>query len=258
MPYNLDDFADEDDGDRPKAETGKRKKSGLPPHLPNQGDSPAKFAAWLTTFARLEDDPIVTGERWGVTGDEPIELVLRSGKRIEWSEQDQLFGNRLQRPFVMVTGHKPRSLSVYEVQLAAWAIIQLATLRAQMDERDEFRELWLSYLAGREIWPVDRLDEIALRGALTRWKQLSDVKNDERPFVLEDTVSRERFARRLDFATHVRALRRGFVGWQRLHGLARQCGWELDRFQCRATPGGAPYVGAKVFVIPAGWDEDDA
>jgi hypothetical protein len=260
-PYNLDDFGDDSDaGTNVENEGGKKRKASggkLPPNLPSQGDPPARFAAWITDLARLDDDPVVTGERWGVTGDEPIELVLRSGKRIGWAEQDQLFGARLQRPFVMVTGYKPRPLSPYEIQLAAWAIIQLATLRAQADERDEFRELWESYLAQRSLWPIDRNDEAAMRGALARWRQLADFKNDERPFVLVDIGSNERFVRRLDFAVHVRVMRRVAVGWQRLHGLARQCGWELDRIQYRATPGGAPYVGAKVFVVPAGWDEDD-
>lgn len=254
-PYNLDDYADDNDTGGTPTRKGKR-KSGLPNGLPEPGDPPAQFAAFITEFARLDDDPVVAADRWGVEGSEPIELVLRSGKRIVWAEQDHLFGPRLQRPLVMVTGHKPRPLTQQDVQLVAWAIIQFATLRAQATEADEFHELWVSYLEGRSVVPVDRENEHAMRTTLLQWRQLANPKNDDRPFVLVDMHTEERLVRRLDFRLHVRAARGAPISWPRLNGLARLVGWELDRIQYRATPSGAPYVDAKVFVVPSGWGED--
>lgn len=254
-PYNLDDYSDE--GERPAAS---RKRGGggsrLPKGLPEQGDPPDRFAAFITEFAHLTDDPVVSADRWGVEGSEPIELVLRSGTRITWAEQDHLFGPRLQRPLVMVTGHKPRSLTQQDVQLVAWAIIQLATLRAAATEADEFHELWASYEAARQVISIDRNNEPAMRAVLLSWRHLAEVRGDEVPFVLEDVATHERLIRRLDFAVHVRAMKRGPMAWSRLHGMARKVGWELDRIQYRATTGGAPYVDAKVFVVPADWGHD--
>jgi hypothetical protein len=258
-PYSLDDYADEDGGGGERARRGARRtstKSGLPKGLPEPGAPPAQFAAFLTEFARLDDDPVVAADRWGVEGSEPIELVLRSGRRVTWAEQDHLFGPRLQRPLVMVTGHRPRQLTPQDVQLAAWAIVQFATLRAQVTEADEFREFWASYQEGRSVVPVDRDDEVQMRAVLTRWRQLADAKGEDRPFVLVDVHTEERLIRRLDFCLHVRSMRRAPISWARLHGLARKVGWELDRFQYRPTQGGAPYVQAKVFIVPDGWGEN--
>jgi hypothetical protein len=256
--YNLDNYSDNGAESESSASRSKTKrKSGLPP-LPDQGDPVDRFAVFVTEFAHLEDDPVVSAQRWGTEGSEPIELVLRSGRRVGWPEQDYLFGARLQRPFVMVTGHKPRSLSQHETALAAWAIIQLAVLRSQTSEADEFRELWEAYLSDRAVRPIDRHDELAMRDVLLQWRRLADVRSgpDERPFVLVDIGSGERWVRRLDFALHVRSVQRAPISWARLHGLARRYGWELDRVQYRPTPGGAPYVDAKVFIVPAGWGED--
>lgn len=255
MAYNLDDYADDTSGEKPSRNRG---KSQLPKSLPReQSASPAEFAIFITEFARLDDDPVVSADRWGVEGSEPIELTLRSGLKIRWNEQNHLFGPRLQRPFVMVTGHRPRVLSQHDVQLVAWAIIQFATLRAQATEADEFRELWDSYLSERVVEKVDHRDELAMRAVLSTWRHLANTRSDERPFVLLDVPTGERLVRRLDFTSHVRALRREPISWARVHGWAREVGWELDRIQYRATNSGAPYVEAKVFVVPPGWDEDE-
>ena len=229
-PYNLDDYADDGATGAPRAKA--RAKSGLPKGLPEPGAPPAQFAAFVTEFARLHDDPVVSADRWGVDGSvNPIELVLRSGTRIGCAEQDQLFGPRLQRPFVMVTGHRPRVLTAHDVQLVAWAIIQLATLRAQATEADEFRELWVAYLSERSLVRVARGGEREMRQALMSWRHLADARNDERPFVLVDVDTDEYLARRLDFALHVRAMRRAPLSWARLNGLAR-----IGRLGTRSDP----------------------
>jgi hypothetical protein len=252
-PYNLDDYGE---NGPPSAPRGRQRKSGLPPGLPEFEDPPERFAAWITEFARLDDDPVVRGNRWGVHGSEPLELITRSGREIVWPEQDHLFGARLQRPFVMVTGGRPWPLTPHDVQLAAWAIIRFCVLRAQESEMDEFHEWWMSYLEGRAIVPVDISDQAAVRATLMRWRQLADSRSEERPFVLVDIGTSERLVRRLDFTLHVRAMRGTPIAWPRLNGLARQAGWELTRIQFKATRGGAPYVDAKVFIVPAAWGEE--
>ena len=252
-PFNLGDYTDDDGA--PSRKRGK--PSSQIKNLPAADDPPARFAAFLTEFAHLEDDPVVSAERWGIEGSEPIELVLRSGKRVRWAEQDQLFGPRLQRPLVLVTGHRPRTLSQPDVQLVAWAIVTFAALRAEIGEADEFREWWESYLAPRTVLPVNRADERGMRRTLADWRQLAgDGSNDQLPYVLLDMDTGERLARRLDFAVHVRSVRRSPISWPRLHGLALEYGWELDRIQFRPTAGGASYVDAKVFIVPDGWGQD--
>jgi hypothetical protein len=251
-PYNLDDYGD-DEHPPPR---NRSRKSGLPKGLPETDAPSARFAAWITEFARLEDDPVVTGDRWGIEGSEPIELTTRSGRKIIWPEQDHLFGARLQRPFVMVTGLKPRPLTAHDVQLAAWAIIRFAVLRSQATELDEFHEWWDAYLAERTLEPVDTSNDALMRAMLMRWRRLADSRSEDRPFVLLDAETDERLVRRLDFTMHVRALRKAPITWQRLNGLARQAGWELTRIQFRRTAGGAPYVDAKVFIVPRDWEEN--
>ena len=250
--FHLEDY--DDDGDGPKRK--KKKGSSLPP-LPEEGAPPEDFAIFLTDFARLGNDPVVSANRWGIDSSTPIDLTLRSGRRIQWAEQDELFGPRLQRPFVTTTGFKPRSLSAYEVQLVAWAIIQFATLRANVTEADELRELWHSYRQDRQEVTMDLGDELMVRETLHRWRQLADARSEERPFILIDSATQERWVRRLDFALHVRSIRKGPISWQRLNGLARQNGWELTRKQYRATIG-SEYVDAKVFVVAADWGQGDA
>lgn len=255
-PYNLDDYADDEPAGG-KTSRGRKPASQMPKSLPADSEAPpAQFAQFITEFARLDEDPVVSANRWGVEGSEPLELVLRSGRRVRWAEQNHLFGPRLQRPFVMVTGHRPRVLSQHDVQLAAWAIIQYATLRAQATEADEFRELWQSYADARPVEVVNRSDERTMRVTLERWRHLANSRGDEPPFVLVDRDTGERLVRRLDFTTHVRTIRREPISWSRLHGWAREAGWELDRIQYRATDAGARYVDAKVFVVPSEWGED--
>ena len=254
-PYNLDDYADDGGGDAQQKSRSVKRKTVLK-GLPGMGDPPAKFAAFLTDFARLDEDPVVSAERWGTEGSEPIELVLRSGKRIGWQEQDHLFSARLQRPLVLETGHQPRALSPHDASLVAWAIVHFATLRAQIGEADEFKEWWEAYLAPRQLLPIDRNNELTMRATLAEWRQLADVHNDKLPYVLRDRESGERWARRLDFAVHVRSVRRAPMSWQRLNGLSLRYGWQLDRIQYRPTAGGAPYVDAKVFVVPADWEQN--
>jgi len=251
--FHLEDYGDDDDR---SSRRKKKKGSSLPP-LPEEGAPPEEFAIFLTDFARLGNDPVVSANRWGIDGSEPIDLTLRSGRRIQWAEQDHLFSPRLQRQFVMTTGLKPRVLSPHEVQLVAWAIIQFATLRANITEADEFRELWQSYRQDRSEVTVDMTDDSEMRAMLKRWRQLADTRSEDRPFILVDASSHERWVRRLDFAVHVRAIRKGPISWQRLNGLARQNGWELTRRQYRATIG-SEYVDAQVFVIAADWGQGDA
>jgi hypothetical protein len=253
--FHLDDYADEQSGVN-GAGSRKGRKSQLPENLPEQGDPPDVFAAFLTDFAHLHSDPVVSGSRYGTDGSEAIELVLRSGTHIRWAEQNHLFGPRLQRPFIMLTGHKPRSLSQHEVQLVAWAVVQFATLQASTSEIDEFRELWGVYLSGREMVVCDRADEKQMRVLLAQWKHLANGANEQPPFVLVDAVGGERLVRRLDFALHVHDKRSEWISWARLNGWAKEAGWELDRIQYRAARG-QPYVQARVFVVRKNWEHED-
>jgi hypothetical protein len=251
--FHLDDY-----GDMPGANgaaTRKGRKSQLPPGLPEQGDPPDVFAAFITDFAHLHDDPVVSANRFGIEGSEAIELALRSGVKIRWPEQNHLFGPRLQRPFIMVTGHKPRSLSQHEVQLVAWAIVQFATLQSDTSEIDEFRDLWEAYAAGREHAICDRSDERQMRALLARWRVLAGAGRDEEPpFVLVDAGTGDRLVRRLDFTMHVREKKRETVSWPRMHGWIKEAGWRLDRIQYRSSADGAPRADAKVFAVPKGWE----
>ena len=238
----------------------KRKRENLPAR-PAADARPQDFAAWLTRVFGLHDDPIIGGERFGRSGQEPITLRRASGALLRWDKQDDLMRpGSLLKPLIM-DGIAPRRLSGHDALVVAWVMIRLAELRADLDARDEAIAWWESYSETRPEHAIECSDPAQLRVALLDWQRLADLaarfdrEHDHRAFVLTDTATGERFVRRGDFGQHVRNTLRGGISWRELHGRMREVGWELDRLQFRATASGAPYVDARVYVIAPGWPD---
>lgn len=240
----------------------RKKLGGLPSWPPKPDAPPDEFAGWLSAVFY---DVVTHAERWGSAGDTGIAVFLQDGRKLAWDEQDDLQTlTRLRGPLIRA-GLRPRALTPHAVGLVAWAITRLAILRADSTIRDEAESWGASYLRERPLREAAKTkDPAGWRQALQAWQAIDDHDpksrrpRHERPFVLLDSDSGERFVRRGDFGAHVRSRVRGGMGWRKIAARMAEVGWQQDRFQHRATVGGAPPVGARVFVLPQGWGQDPA
>jgi hypothetical protein len=260
MAFHINDY-DDDPDDNPDKKAKKNGGSDLPKPWPREDDPPVLFAKWLTELWNAADDPFTGGARYGTSGKEPIELQRGSGRTVHWDTQTLLHSSKtLQEPLIY-QGIKPRKLTPYEAQIVAWAITRLCDLLADLDDTDEAREWWHSYLEQRQVRDIDRSDALALRGALADWQSVAakyagDPRNSEMVHILRDRDTGELLVRRGDFTDHVRRLLHSSLPWKELHGRVRELGWQLDRIQQR-TPDRTGYVQARVFVIPPDRQPDD-
>lgn len=252
--------------DTQRQHTGQRKNGkapGLPAWTPNYGDEPQAFADYLNElWPELRPDPIVGAERFGRHGDAPIALVRRSGDRIRWPHQTTMQKpNGLQGVMMLEARVPPRKLSPLDTMVVAWAITSLSDLRADLDPVEEFVSWWADYVNERKPRPADPTVLPTWRALLSEWQAAANSdelrKPDEprRTFIVVDERDDVRYVLRNDFARHVRGLRRGGVSWPTLNGRAAEAGWQQTRFQMRPSSIGAPYVQARVFVVPPNWPD---
>lgn len=245
-----------------------RKRAGagkLPPWTPDEGDPAGRYAAWLNEVWNLTDrDPIVGGERYGRHGDAAIVLVRQSGQRVRWGHQSTLqkpIG--LQAVLMSECGIRPRKLTGHDAMLIAWAITQLADLRADVDPMEEAVLWWLAYVDTRPIRHVDPDDEREWRYVLAEWhaaRAYDEARGREDPhhtFIVVDERNGERYVRREDYAEHVRSMVRGSMSWPTLNSRVAEAGWQQTRSQRKSTGEGAPYVEARLYVVPADWPETE-
>ena len=177
--------------------------------------------------------PMVSG---GVPpGDTPLTLFLADGRELRWDEQDDLnTPTRLRGPLIRL-GIKPRPLSPHSVGLLAWAITRYAVLRADATAKDEAIGWGESYMSERPVKKVSKSKTALWRAALQTWQKMDDydpkgprLATEHRPFVLIDTDTDERYIRRGDYAGHVRARRRGGIGWRKLASRMAEVRWETE------------------------------
>ena len=254
MTDPLDDALAAEEG---LTEAERKKLGGLPSWPPSADADPDVFAGWL---GAVFYDKVTGAERWGTGGDTPVSVFLEGGRELRWDEQDDLQTiTRLRGPLIRA-GLRPRPLTPHAVGLLAWAITRLAILRADATAKDEARSWGMSYLRERAVQRVARSDEALWRHALTVWQGIDDhdprrgTPREHRPFVLLDTDSGELFVRRGDFGGHARGRSGGKLSWRKIASRMAEVGWQQDRLQYRATTS-APYAGARVYVLPSGWQE---
>lgn len=240
------------------ADSERKKLGGLPSWPPKADADPDEFALWLSAVFY---DVVTAADRWGSTGDTPVSVFLAGGRELRWDEQDDLQTiTRLRGPLIRA-GLRPRNLSPHAVGLVAWAITRLAILRADATSKDEAVGWGTSYMRERPTREAPKSDEADWRRALTIWQGIDDydlrarTPRAQRPFVLLETDSGERFVRRGDFGGHARSRSGSKMSWRKVAARMAEVGWQQDRLQYAATPGGAPYVQARVYVLPKGWPE---
>lgn len=247
------------DDDKITAEQGK-KLGGLPSWPPGAECTRQQLAYWIGEVLYVT---VIGAERWGTSGDTPITVYLDDGREIRWDEQDDLNTlTRLRGPLIRL-GIRPRPLSPHSVGLVAWAITRLATLSANVTAKQEAIDWGESYMQARPTRMVSRSNGAQWRKALQDWQEIDDYDpkgprraKEARPFVLVDGDDDECYIRRGDFGAHVRARLRGGMSWRKLAGRMAEVDWQQDRLQYGATQAGAPYVQARVFVVPKEWPED--
>ena len=238
----------------------------LPSWIPGEDDSAARFALWLNEIWGLEErDPFVSGERYGKHGDAAIVLVRQSGQRIRWTHQTTLQKpGGLQGVLISECGIRPKHFSVNDAMLIAWAITRLADLRADLDPLDEAVVWWQRYVDTRPIVTGDPADDRGWRVLLHRWQQArqhDEIRSPTSPretFIVIGARDGVRYVRREDYAEHARSMVRGGLSWPTLNSRLAEVGWRQARFQKRATAAGAPYVEARLYVVPANWPETEA
>jgi hypothetical protein len=251
--------------DAPKPPTSKR-SGKLPAWTPDEGDPAGRYAAWLNELWNLTNgrDPFIRGERFGKHGDAAIVLVRQSGQRVRWTHQSTLTKPAgLQSVLMSECGIKPRKLTGYDAMLIAWAITQLADLRADLDVMEEVALWWLHYVDTRPTRSGNPDEERGWRTLLAEWqaaRSFDEIRGKEEPhrtFIVVDDRDGVRYVRREDYADHVRGMVRGSLSWPTLNSRLAEAGWQQTRFQRRATAGGAPYVEARLYVVPADWPEPE-
>lgn len=249
----------DDDGAPRKAakNTGK-----LPKWSPDEGDPAHRYAEWLNELWPTTDR-FVSGERFGKHGDAAIVLVRQSGQRVRWTHQSTLQKpNGLQAVLMSECGIKPRKLSTYDSMLIAWAITQLADLKADVDPHEEAVSWWLRYVDSRPTIEADPEDEAEWRKVLAGWQRAraADETNSNtarETFIVVDKRDGVRYVRREDYAEHVRGQVRGGLSWPTLNSRLAELGWQQTRVQRKATAAGSPYVEARLYVVPADWPEPE-
>src|SRR5262245_35567656 len=109
---NDDDAKEFLDGLSKASNRGRVRSGKLPGWIPEEGDPPGRFCAWLNELYDPNDrDPFVGGERWGTHGDAPIALYRASGQKIRWNHQATLTKPAgLQAVLMSKAGIRPRKL----------------------------------------------------------------------------------------------------------------------------------------------------
>jgi hypothetical protein len=191
-------------------------------------------------------------------------LVRQSGQRVRWAHQSTLQApNGLQAVLMSECGIKPRKLTTYDSMLIAWAVTQLADLKADVDPAEEGVSWWLKYVDSRPALEVNPDDEAQWRKALAGWQRAraadesSSHGTARETFIAIDTRDGVRYVRREDYADHVRGLVKGGLSWPTLNSRLAELGWQQTRVQRKATAAGSPYVEARLYVVPADWPEPE-
>ena len=259
MSDEIDDLLDAAGNGKPKRRRGK-----LPSWTPEEGDPAGRYALWLNELWGLDDkrDPFVAGERYGRHGDAAIVLVRQSGQRVRWTHQATLTKPAgLQSVLMSECGIRPKNLTGHDAMLIAWAITMLADLRADVDPAEEVALWWLHYVDTRPVTHGNPDDERSWRVLLAEWqaaRSYDEIRGREEPrhtFIVIDDRDGTRYVRREDFAEHVRSMVKGSLSWPTLNSRLAEVGWQQTRFQRRATDAGAPYVQARLYVVPADWPD---
>lgn len=240
------------------------KTPALPKWTPDFGDDAPTFVDYLNdVWPELGTDPLTGSVRYGKNGDAAIELLRRSGARIRWPQQDALHtAVGLQSVMTQEAGVRPRKMSALDAMTIGWAIVRLSTLQADVHPHDEIVAWWDKYVESRKAKEGDPTDTEwrLLLAELQSARAFDEYRKPDEPrrtFIVVDARDGVRYVSRNDFAMHVRSMHRGSLSWPALNSRLAEVGWQQTRFQQRPTMAGAPYLDARLYVVPADWPEPD-
>lgn len=243
----------------------RKRRSMLPSNPPGADTGETALAAWVTVALGLGGDPIAGVIRYGKHEDARMVLSLRSGQRIVFDRQADAFdAATLRRRLIIATGATIPHYQSADVQTIATALMRLGEVVAEDDDRAEAREWASSFLvvAERNMIDVASLGTPAGRwealSVLARWEAPADLPPyalaAERAVIVRDATGK-RLVRTSDVAAHVRGQTGRPISWPSLHSRMVEIGWEHPGEVQQRQPGGSSKLKARVYVVPAGWED---
>lgn len=248
--------------------SGPRRKSLLPSDPPEAGASQIELAAWATVALGLGGDPIASATRYGRHLDARMTVTLKSGQRITFERQGDVFDPRkLTQTVIASTGAGMPHYGPADGQKIATALVRLSDLAVEDDERAEAIDWAESFLAGAAENTFHVATFTTPEG---RWEALSIIAKFKPPdgvsphapaaarsLIVQDADGR-RLVRVSDVAAHVRGETGRPISWHALQSRMVEIGWE-SRGQIQQRKPGVGRNGlklkARVYAIPAGWEE---
>jgi hypothetical protein len=242
---------------------GKQRRTLLPSPAPLAGAPAEELMGWLTVALGLGGDPVAQVMRYGRHDDARLVATLRSGLRVVFDRQAEMFSaDVLVRRVVLATGAEVPPYQRGDAFTIAATLVRAADLVGEDDDRTEARDWALTFLhAATELLPREDMGSPAGRYAglcrLRDWKHpeaLPWMTVAERSAMLPATNG-STYVRVSDFAAHVRQMAGRSMDWGLLHSRMREIGWEhLGRLEQR-QPHGSSKVKLTVFRLPPNWDD---
>ncbi len=241
-----------------------RKRSPLPSDPPQAGASREELAAWLTVVLGLGSDPIVSAQRYGRHEDARVALSLRSGQRVSYDRQGDLFdGRSLARRITIVTGADVPVYSAAEAHCIAARIVRIGELLDDDDDRAETRDWCHRFIdaAARNTvevsgfgTPQQRFEALSVLQQRAPTDLPSYAPPAERSWVVHLADSGDLLVRVGDLAAHVRHLAGRAIPWSALHSRAIEISWQHVGELRQRRPQGDGEAKAHLYRAPAGWD----
>lgn len=259
--------AEEQIGNVHDLQRGRKPRTLLPSDPPAAGATHDELRAWATVALGLGGDPIDNGVRFGSHEDARMVVTLRSGKRLVFDRQADVFDAPiLRRRVVIATGATLPHYGPADVQKIATVLVRLAELVADDDDRDEAHDWAHTFLTAAErntidiasmATPAGRYEALSI---LARWKLPADLPPyapaAERSVIVRDAQTGTRLVRTSDFAAHVRSIVGRPLAWAALHSRMEEIGWKHRGEVEQRQPGGQGKAKAHLYAIPGSWDTE--
>jgi hypothetical protein len=249
----------------PMTRGAKAPRTLLPSPPPDAGASREHVTAWLTVALALGADPVDSVERYGLSEDARMVVILKSKRRVTFERAADAFdARRLERIIVLATGAKLPHYAAKDTADIAGAMVRAAHTLAEDDCRDEARE-WartFMHVAQDNAIEVHGLGTPAGRyealSVLAEWNAPQDDYGRTPPArrapIVVDAVDGTRWVRTSDVGAHVRS-EGARIGWGALHSRMVEIGWTHRGEVEQRQPKGNRKRKVHVYEIAAGWDQ---
>lgn len=239
-------------------------RSLLPSPPPPAGAGPDTLAKWLTTALGLAGDPIRSATRYGRDDDSRLVVNLLSGERIVFDRQADAFSaDVLARRVIVRTAAVVPPYQRADAHHLASALVRLADVAAETDDRDEARDWGSTFLHDAQTLdghdlstPAGRYGGLCALRAYRSPEPTHTATPAQRSAVLLDTDTGKRLVRCTDLVAHVRALTVRPIADRTLYSRMAEVGWRhAGRVQQR-QPQGHLTVRVRALVVPAAWEDE--